>query len=171
MDILVHAEPGDATRGTLRYGALAFRCALGRGGVRADKREGDGATPLARMALRQVFYRSDRIAPPVTRLPIRALAPGDGWCDDPQSPDYNRLVALPCAARHETLWRDDAVYDIVVALGWNDAPALSGRGSAIFLHVARPDFAPTEGCVALAAGDLLELLAAVPPGIFLAVRP
>lgn len=169
MDILVTPDPADPRRGTLRYGALSFRCALGKGGVRTDKREGDGATPNARMALRLVFYRPDRVARPATRLPTEALAPEDGWCDDPASPDYNRRIALPCAARHEKLWRDDAVYDVVVELGWNDAPVEKDRGSAIFLHVARPDYAPTEGCVALAQDDLLELLRAIPRDIHLAI--
>ena len=171
MEIVVTPDPADARRGTLRYGALTFRCALGKGGVRADKREGDGATPRARMALRRVFYRPDRIAPPATRLLTRALAPDDGWCDDPQSADYNRHITLPCAARHEKLWRDDRVYDVVVELGWNDAPVESNRGSAIFLHVARADYAPTEGCVALALDDLLELLRAIPRDVHIVIEP
>lgn len=171
MDIVVRPDPSDTTRGTLLYGTLVFRCALGKGGVRANKREGDGATPLARMALRRVLYRPDRLARPLTRLPIQALTPRDGWCDDPDSPAYNHQVELPCAARHEALWRDDAVYDLIVALGWNDAPVVNGLGSAIFLHVARSEFGPTEGCVALALGDLLELLAAIPRLTFLRIDP
>ncbi len=171
MDILVTPDPADPRRGTLRYGALAFRCALGKGGVRADKRESDGATPRARMALRRVFYRPDRMARPATKLPTEALAPEDGWCDDPRSVDYNRRIVLPCAARHEKLWRDDRIYDVVVELGWNDAPVEKDRGSAIFLHVARADYAPTEGCVALALDDLLELLRTIPRGVHLAIEP
>lgn len=152
--------------GRLRFGGLEFRCALGRGGCRAeaDKREGDGATPLGRYPLRQVFYRADRLAvAPQTRLPCRPLTPADGWCDDPAHPDYNRLVTLPFVAGHERLWRDDAVYDVIAVLGHNDDPPMPGLGSAIFLHVAQPDYAPTAGCVALALPDLLALLAAAPP--------
>jgi L,D-peptidoglycan transpeptidase YkuD (ErfK/YbiS/YcfS/YnhG family) len=93
-------------------------------------------------------------------VPKEPLAPEDGWCDDPTHADYNRQVRLPHPARHEELWRADALYDVIGVLGWNDAPVQRGRGSAIFLHLARPDFAPTEGCVALAQSDLLRLLAA-----------
>ncbi len=136
-----------------------WRAALGRGGVRADKMEGDGATPRALLPLRRVLYRADRGPAPRTVVPIEPIAPTDGWCDDLAHRDYNRAVTLPHDGRHEALWRDDGVYDIVGVLGWNDAPTVRNRGSAIFLHVARPDYAPTEGCVALAVADLRALLA------------
>lgn len=145
--------------GLLTIQSETFRAALGRGGVRADKHEGDGATPAGLLPLRNVLYRADRGAPPHCAVPVRALAREDGWCDDPAHADYNRLVRLPIAASAETLWRDDAVYDIIGVLGWNDRPIRPGSGSAIFLHVARPDYAPTEGCVALAPQDLRRILA------------
>ncbi|MFN4311957.1 MAG: L,D-transpeptidase [Ferrovibrio sp.] len=153
------------SNGILRHGGLRFRCALGKGGCKpeADKREGDGATPLGRYALRQVYYRVDRLAAPDTRLPLQALTPQDGWCDDPGDPAYNRHVVLPFAASHEKLWREDSVYDVIVVLGHNDDPPVPGMGSAIFLHVARADYSGTEGCVALALSDLLALLAVLPP--------
>lgn len=135
------------------------RAALGHGGVRADKQEGDGATPIGALALRRVLYRADRGPPPECALPIEPLAPDDGWCDDPGHADYNRMVRLPHAARCEALWRADEIYDLVGVLGWNDAPVVRGRGSAIFLHVARPGYPPTEGCVALAPADLRRVLA------------
>lgn len=144
---------------TLRFAERCYRAAIGRGGRRADKQEGDGATPLGLLALRRVLYRPDRLAAPVAAVPVQALAPDDGWCDDPAHPAYNRPVTLPIPASAEALWRDDAVYDVTGVLGWNDDPIVPGRGSAIFLHVARPDYAPTEGCVALALPDLLGLLA------------
>lgn len=147
--------------GLIRLAGQVWRCALGRGGIRADKREGDGATPAALMPLRRVLYRADRLAPPAgCRVPVEPIAPTDGWCDDPAHPDYNRRIALPHPARHERLWREDALYDILGVLGWNDEPVQRGRGSAIFLHLARPDYAPTEGCIALAERDLRALLAA-----------
>ncbi len=152
--MLAHVGPD----GVLRLGALRLRAALGRGGVRADKREGDGATPLATMPLRRVLYRADRVPPPRTAAPLLPLSPEDGWCDDPGHPDYNRLVRLPHPGRHEALWRADGVYDLLGVLGWNDDPVRPGRGSAIFLHLARPDFAPTEGCVALSEPDLRRVL-------------
>jgi L,D-peptidoglycan transpeptidase YkuD (ErfK/YbiS/YcfS/YnhG family) len=143
----------------LRAGGKSFRCALGATGVTTAKREGDRATPAGRFPLRRVFFRADRMASPRTTLPATPIGPADGWCDDPGDPRYNRLVPLPYPASHETLWREDHVYDIVVELGYNDDPPVPGRGSAIFMHVARPGYAPTEGCVALAADDLRRVLA------------
>jgi L,D-peptidoglycan transpeptidase YkuD (ErfK/YbiS/YcfS/YnhG family) len=152
----------------LRLGGESWRCAIGRGGVSSDKREGDGATPAGRLPLRRVLYRADRVAAPACRVPLAPLAPADGWCDDPGDAAYNRLVTLPHPARHEALWRAEAAYDIVGVLGWNDgtgpdgraAAIARGRGSAIFLHLARPDFTPTQGCVALLERDLRAALAA-----------
>jgi L,D-peptidoglycan transpeptidase YkuD (ErfK/YbiS/YcfS/YnhG family) len=143
---------------TLRWRGRDFTCVLGKGGARADKREGDGATPTGRFLLRRVFYRPDRLAAPASKLPVVALAHSDGWCDDPTDAAYNRPVALPYPAGHEELWRADAVYDVIVQLGHNDDPVVKGAGSAVFMHVARPDRAPTEGCVALSLDDLLLVL-------------
>lgn len=157
MEILVHAD------GRVTWPGGAARCALGKGGIRADKREGDGATPVGVFALRRVLWRPDRLARPATRLPAAPIAPDDGWCDDPAHPAYNRPVTLPHPARHEVLWRDDSVYDVIVVLGHNDDPVVPGAGSAIFLHLARPDWAPTAGCVALDRNDLLRLLAGCGP--------
>lgn len=145
--------------GRLAFQGAVFRAAIGAGGARSDKREGDRATPEGLLPLRRVLYRADRLPPPRCAVPLEPIAPNDGWCDDAGHPDYNRQIRLPHPARHEALWRTDAVYDIVGVLGWNDAPRRPGRGSAIFLHVARPDHAPTEGCVALARDDLRTLLA------------
>lgn len=144
--------------GVLTFGGMRLRAAMGRGGVRAQKHEGDGATPAGLMPLRRALYRADRVARPRAVVPVMPLAPHDGWCDDPTHADYNRPVRLPHDGRHEALWRSDAVYDVIGVLGWNDAPVMRGMGSAIFLHVARPDFAPTEGCIALAMPDLRSLL-------------
>lgn len=165
MDLIV-----DPAAAMLIGGFRRYRCALGRGGIVVDKREGDGGTPVGRFPLRQVFYRPDRLAaPPVTALPVRAIAPTDGWCDAPEDPAYNRPVTLPYPASAETMWREDTLYDVVVVLGHNDDPPVPGRGSCIFLHVARPGYAPTEGCVALALPDLLAVLADCWPGDCLSV--
>ena len=158
MDLIVSAS------GEARWGELRFRCALGRGGLARDKREGDGATPIGAWPMRRLLYRADRLGRPATRLPFLKLGPEDGWCDDPADPAYNRPVRLPYPGRHERLWREDALYDLIVVLGHNDDQVVRGHGSAIFLHVARPDYAPTEGCVALAAADLLRVLAEAAPG-------
>jgi L,D-peptidoglycan transpeptidase YkuD (ErfK/YbiS/YcfS/YnhG family) len=146
--------------GLLRFRGETLRCALGAGGIRADKREGDGATPAGLLPLRRVLFRADRGPRPATALPAEPIAPEDGWCDDPAHADYNRQVRLPHPARHERLWREDAIYDVIGVLGWNDAPVRPGRGSAIFLHLARPGLAPTEGCIALPGPELRRLLAA-----------
>jgi len=155
-------SPGWATVGpdrVLRLGREAWRCALGAGGIRAEKQEGDGATPLGPLPLRRVFWRADRLARPACLVPAEPLAPEDGWCDDPTHPGYNRHIRLPHPARHEALWREDGLYDIIGVLGWNDAPVMRGRGSAIFLHLARPGLTPTEGCIALPERDLRAVLA------------
>ena len=145
--------------GFLIAGPRTMRAGIGRGGVRARKQEGDGATPAGLLPLRRVLYRADRLAPPRCAVPIEPIAPDDGWSDDPDDPCYNRLVRLPYAGRCEELWRADGLYDVIGVLGWNDSPVVRGAGSAIFLHVARPDWGPTDGCVALALPDLVALLA------------
>ena len=150
--------------GWLQCGNRVFRCTLGRGGVTTDKREGDGATPAGAYPLRQLLYRSDRLAPPPNALPTSPLRPRDGWCDDPGHSAYNCPVTLPLDASAESMWRDDHLYDLVVVLGYNDDPVVSGLGSAIFLHVASPEYSPTEGCIALAKEDLLTVLADITPG-------
>jgi len=143
----------------LQYGGARYRCALGRGGVRADKREGDSATPVGRFPLKRLFVRSDRMDHVKTALPTQSILPDDGWCDDPSRPEYNTLVKLPFTGSFENMQRDDHVYDLVIEIGHNDAPPVPGMGSAVFIHVAKPDYAPTEGCIALAKDDLVKLLA------------
>ena len=156
--------------GWLIAGANRYRCALGPAGVRADKREGDGATPAGAFPLRRVLYRADRRDAPETPLPTATIAEQDGWCDAPEDPAYNQPVVLPYPASAEALWRDDHVYDVIVVLGHNDAPPQPGAGSAVFFHLARPDYAPTEGCIAVAAGDMEAILAACGPDAVMEVR-
>jgi len=161
-----------AADGWLDLGERRARCALGPAGVMpaADKREGDGASPAGVWPIRAVLYRPDRGDPPRTALPSRAIAPDDGWCDAPDDAAYNRPVKLPYPASAERMWRDDHLYDLVVILGHNDDPPVRGLGSAIFLHLAKPDYAPTHGCVALARADLEALLAKARPGDTLEIR-
>ena len=162
MDLIVTAGRNGLWRAA--FGGRVWRCAIGPGGVTSDKREADGATPAGCFPLRRVVYRPDRLARPETGLPAAPLAPNDGWCDDPDDPAYNRPVSLPYPARHERLWRDDGIYDVIVILGHNDDPPVPGRGSAIFLHVAKDGYGPTAGCVALALPDLLTVLHEAGPG-------
>lgn len=148
----------------LRTPAGNFPCIWGRGGIRKDKREGDGATPAGVWRLLRVLYRPDRESPPRTGLPVAAFTPACGWCDDPDDPAYNQPVTLPYPGRHEDLWREDGVYDLIVVLDHNSSPVLPGHGSAVFLHIATPDRTPTAGCLALSAPDLRSVLAVCGPG-------
>ena len=136
----------------------ALACTIGKAGIATDKHEGDHKTPSGNFPLRWCYYRPDRVALPKTALPLIALTPEDGWCDDPADPMYNKPVQLPLKARHEILWRDDHCYDLIVPLGYNDGPIVPGKGSAIFLHVMHDDGRATEGCIALKQADLLALL-------------
>ena len=157
MDLIV--RPG----GRAEWNGRRLRCAVGRGGIVRDKREGDGGTPAGAWPMRELLYRADRIERPPTALPARAVAMDDGWCDAPDDPAYNRPVRLPYSASAEALWRRDRLYDLIVPLGYNDAPVRPGAGSAIFLHLARRSFPPTAGCVALSRRDLLAVLAEARP--------
>jgi len=156
--------------GRLHAGPLAVRCALGAGAIRRDKREGDGATPAGAFRLLFGYFRADRTKRAAMLLPMRPLRQGDGWCDDPVSARYNRPVALPCRLSHEQLWREDRLYDVVIALDYNIHPRRKSRGSAIFLHCARPDFAPTKGCIALRPDDLRRLLPRLARNAVLTIR-
>ncbi|QQR60384.1 L,D-transpeptidase family protein [Candidatus Uhrbacteria bacterium] len=141
-----------------------YRCAIGRTGVLADKKEGDGGTPHGTFPLREVFFREDRLEKPVTGLPIRATASNDGWADDSALPEYNTHVSLPYPGSHENLWREDHVYDVILVVGYNDAPPVPGKGSAIFIHLAREGYTPTAGCPVFSKPDLLEILAQLRAG-------
>ena len=151
--------------GVLHHAGLRYRAALGKSGIRPRKQEGDEGTPAGLLPLRRVLFRADRLKRPRAAVPVTLLAPTDGWCDEPLETAYNRMIRLPYAARHEALWREDSLYDIIGVLGWNDAPPVRNEGSAIFLHLARPDYDPTAGCIALAQPDLLAVLAAGLTGI------
>jgi len=170
---------------TLAVDEARFCCAIGKGGLidAADKREGDNMTPRGTYPLRACYWRPDKLDPPKTALPLVPLRPNMGWCDDPEHVRYNQLVSIPSPpsaalnispthagrvegvqpkpnfSSYETLWRDDDCYDLILSIGYNDDPILAGRGSAIFMHIAKPDYSGTEGCVALAKEDLLEVLA------------
>jgi L,D-peptidoglycan transpeptidase YkuD (ErfK/YbiS/YcfS/YnhG family) len=167
--VQVFARSDAAASAILRFGTLRFPAALGKGGVRALKREGDGATPMGLWPVTCVFYRPDRLRRPVTRLRVTPLRERDGWCDAALDRNYNRKVALPYPASHERLWRKDGLYDVIVVLDYNYARRAKGRGSAIFVHVARRGFEPTEGCIALRREHLLRLLAVLPHRAIIAV--
>lgn len=143
---------------TLTFQGKTYRCAHGKNGFALDKKEGDGCTPIGTFSLRECWYRADRMSAPKTQLPLKVIHENDGWCDDPKSAEYNKYIPLPFTASCENLWRDDNVYDLIIPLGYNDDPIVAGKGSAIFMHLAHDDYRGTEGCIALAKADLLEIL-------------
>ena len=161
--LTVQVETADSSRAWATLGERRWRCVVGAGGVREDKVEGDGATPAGAYPLRHIYFRNDRLVLPKVRLPARPIAEHDGWCDDPRSPAYNRLVRIPNEWSHEKMWREDGLYDLVVVVGYNDDPPEGEWGSAIFLHIARADMGPTRGCIAFSREDLLELVVLLGP--------
>jgi L,D-peptidoglycan transpeptidase YkuD (ErfK/YbiS/YcfS/YnhG family) len=161
MDLIVTSDSDGAW---LDWGAGRKRAATGPAGIGRKGGEGDGITPRGIFPVREIFYRADRIAPPRTPLPVRAIAKDDGWCDAPDDPNYNRLVKLPYPASAENMWREDHLYDLLAVLGYNDDPVVPGKGSAIFLHLARSDYSATHGCVALAPDDLRAAIEQLRPG-------
>ena len=158
------AENLEYRDGRLHWSRGSAAAAVGRAGVKADKHEGDRATPTGTYPLVRILYRPDRIAAPLSQLPVKLLAPSDGWVDDPADANYNRPVSLPYPASAEQMWREDGLYDALVVIGYNMEPVVPGAGSAIFLHISTPDFAPTAGCVAVEKEILLGLLPLLGPG-------
>lgn len=168
--LVVQSDSADSAMAWAQLGGRRWRCVLGAGGVREDKVEGDGATPAGEYPLRRIYFRNDRLVlPRPVALPARPIAEHDGWCDDPRSASYNRLVRVPNEWSHEKLWREDGLYDLLVVVGYNDDPPEGEWGSAIFLHIARDDFSPTRGCVAFERAALTELVGLLKPSTRLRV--
>lgn len=174
MEIIIKPQKDDADLyrvALLAWGNGSVKCALGKGGVSANKKEGDGATPLGSFPIRSIYYRPDAYSDIETKIKHNPITPESGWCDDPKSPDYNRFVTHPYDFSAEKMWRDDGLYDLVVVLGHNDDPPKPGLGSAIFMHIARPDYAPTEGCIALKRTDMETLLKFLSPEDVITIKP
>ncbi|PIR98578.1 MAG: hypothetical protein COT88_00945 [Candidatus Colwellbacteria bacterium CG10_big_fil_rev_8_21_14_0_10_41_28] len=144
--------------GIVIFDGKKYKAAIGRSGVTNNKAEGDGGSPAGCFPIRKIFFRKDKISVPETSFVIEAIGDDMGWSDDPEREEYNTLIKLPYEGSHEKLWREDDLYDLIVVLGYNDDPPISGKGSAIFMHVARPVYTPTEGCVALSLENLKEIL-------------
>jgi L,D-peptidoglycan transpeptidase YkuD (ErfK/YbiS/YcfS/YnhG family) len=161
--ITVRRKPAAHSRGILVAGALTLPVAIGRGGIKANKREGDGATPRGSFRLRRLWWRSDRHARPRTMLPARLIRKDDGWCEDPADRHYNQPVKVPAGSKADRLARADRLYDFIIELDHNTRPRVAGRGSAVFIHIARDGFGPTAGCVALTMPALRRLLAQLSP--------
>jgi L,D-peptidoglycan transpeptidase YkuD (ErfK/YbiS/YcfS/YnhG family) len=161
--LFVRPKPGHPSRGWLTAGPLAIPVAIGRGGIKANKREGDGGTPRGTFRLRRLWWRADRVARPMTYLPVRPIKPTDGWCEDPGDRRYNQPIRLAPDHPGDRLTREDRLYDFIIEIDHNTRPRIAGRGSAVFVHVARPGFAPTAGCVALKTDALRRLIGRVGP--------
>jgi len=161
--VRIRRAAGDPRRGWLTAGGQSVPVALGRGGIRTNKREGDGATPKGAFRPRQLWWRADRHPRPRTSLPVRAIGPEDAWCEDPASRHYNQPVRLDRSRGGDRLTRDDHLYDFIVEIDHNRIPRIAGRGSAVFLHLARDNFGPTAGCVSMTKSAMLHLLRRLGP--------
>ncbi len=170
VHIEVHRQPGAKSRGILKAGHAAIPVSLGRGGILANKREGDGGTPRGSFRLKRLWWRQDRITRPRTWLPVRAIGPADAWSEDPADRRYNRPVRRGPGEPGDRLMRADSLYDLIIEIDHNDRPRVAGRGSAVFIHIARDGFKPTAGCVGLRQNDLLRLLEQVGPQTRIIVR-
>ena len=161
--IRIHAAAGDPCRGWLTADGQSIPVALGRGGIIANKREGDGGTPRGIFRPRQLWWRADRHARPRTFLPVRAIRPEDAWCEDPASRHYNQAMRLGADQGGDRLKRDDHLYDFIVEIDHNTHPRIAGHGSAVFLHLARQNFSPTAGCISMTKSAMLQLLRRLGP--------
>src|SRR5215470_6554882 len=159
----LRAKPGARSHGVLLAGRLAIPVVIGRAGIRANKREGDGATPRGRFRLRRLWWRPDRSPKPLTLLPARRIDRVVAWCENARDRRYNRAFRRLANETGDRLWRDDHLYDVIIEIDHNTRPRVAGRGSAVFLHIARPDRSPTAGCIAFAAHDLRRLLPRLGP--------
>jgi len=168
--IYVRTAPGTRTKGWLRAGQLIWPVALGRGGILANKREGDGGTPRGTFRRVRLWWRADRYPRPASRLPVRRITPADAWCEERADRRYNRAIQVPVGTVGDRLCRDDHLYDFIVEIDHNTRPRVAGRGSAVFLHLARPGLAPTAGCVAMSKEKFWQLLKKIGPRTQIDIR-
>ena len=168
--LIVRTAPGTRTRGVLVAGPLTFPVALGHGGIAANKREGDGATPRGRFRLKCLWWRADRMPRPATLLPSRRIEARDAWCEDPADRRYNRPIRIPHGEAGDRLRRSDQLYDLIIEIDHNARPRIARRGSAVFIHVSHPGLAPTAGCVAMPRPRLRRLLENLGPNSRIILR-
>ena len=162
--IVVRRKPGNPRQALVQIGPYVFPAALGRSGIGIHKLEGDGKTPRTSMPLLYGFQRGERVGNLSSRLPMKRIGDRMLWCDAPEDPNYNQLVKAPFAPSHEKMQRNDALYDICLVLDWNISTRARKRGSAIFFHLARPGYLPTEGCIAISRKDMMRLVRFVEKG-------
>ena len=147
--------------GYLKYKDFKFKCALGKAGIGEKKREGDNVTPTGTFKIVKIYYRSDRVKKISSKLRLIEITKNMGWCDDPNSKNYNKLINLPSKYSHEKLFKKNNIYNVIVVLNYNMKPIIKNKGSAIFIHIAKNNYQPTQGCIALKKNDLLKLLSKI----------
>ena len=142
---------------TLQFDDFVFKCTIGKKGISSKKKEGDLCTPKGTISIKNLYYRSDRLLKPQTKIIIKKIKKNMGWCNDPKSNKYNSLVTVKEKIRYEKMYRKDHKYDIVVVIDYNLKKPIPYKGSAIFIHLTN-NYKPTAGCIALNKKDLLILL-------------
>lgn len=162
-EITIRTAAGNRQRGWLQLDGRAIPVALGRGGIRTDKREGDGGTPRGVFHPVRLWWRADRHARPRTALPARRITAADAWSEDPTERRYNQPIQIRDGESGDRLKREDHLYDFIIEIDHNTRPTIPGRGSAVFLHLARDNFAATAGCVGMRREAMLRLLARLGP--------
>ena len=159
----VRTRATNRRQGWLVAGHWRIKVALGRSGTKANKREGDGATPAGCYRLLRLWWRSDRLSRPRTLLPVRPIGVLDGWCEDPSDRRYNKAIRILPGQPGDRLRRSDALYDLIIEIDHNTRPRIAGRGSAVFIHVANAALAPTSGCISIANATLKRFVAHLGP--------
>ena len=144
--------------GYLKYKNFKFKCALGKYGINEKKKEGDKITPRGTYKVLNVYYRKDRIKKISSKLKLIKIKKNMGWCDDPDSKNYNQLISIPSKYSYERLFRKENTYDLIIVLNYNMMPVIKNKGSAIFIHIAKKRFQPTQGCIAISKKNLLYLI-------------
>jgi L,D-peptidoglycan transpeptidase YkuD (ErfK/YbiS/YcfS/YnhG family) len=147
--------------GYLKYKDIKFKCALGKSGIGKKRIEGDNITPKGTFKIIKIYYRKDRIKKINSVFKIIEIKKDMGWCDDPESKKYNQLIKLPSKYRHEKLFRNDRIYDLIIVLNYNMSPVIKNKGSAIFIHIAKNNYNKTKGCIALKKKDLIEIVSKI----------
>ena len=147
--------------GYLKYKDIKFKCALGKSGIRKKRTEGDNITPKGTFKIIKIYYRKDRITKINSAFKLIEIKKNMGWCDDPESKKYNQLIKLPSKYRHEKLFRNDRIYDLMIVLNYNMSPVIKNKGSAIFIHIAKNNYNKTKGCIALKKKDLIEIVSKI----------
>lgn len=147
--------------GYLKYKDIKFKCALGKSGIGKKRIEGDNITPKGTFKIIKIYYRKDRIKKINSIFKLIEIKKDMGWCDDPESKKYNQLIKLPSKYRHEKLFRNDKIYDLIIVLNYNMSPVIKNKGSAIFIHIAKNNYNKTKGCIALKKKDLIEIISKI----------